>query len=43
MKTAVIPGTKIAGVLMSEVEGVVLNPLGVNVQLHVAHENRKRE
>lgn len=43
VKTAVIPGTKIAGVLMSEVEGVVLNPLGVNVQLHVAHENRKRE
>ena len=34
-------GEKIAELLMEDVKGVVLNPLGVNVQLQVAR--RKRE
>ena len=41
VRSAVVPGEKIAELLMEDVKGVVLNPLGVNVQLQVAR--RKRE
>ena len=41
VRSAVVPGEMIAELLMEDVKGVVLNPLGVNVQLQVAR--RKRE
>lgn len=38
MKTAVVPAEKIADILAAEAKGVVVNPLGVNVQLNVARK-----
>ncbi len=36
MKTAIIPAAKIPEVMVAEAKGVVINPLGVNVQLQVS-------
>lgn len=38
MKTAVIPAQKIQDVLIPDAKGVVINPLGVNVQLQIARK-----
>lgn len=40
MRTAVIPAEKIPEILVGESKGVVLNPLGVNVQLNVAKKKK---
>lgn len=40
MRTAVIPADKIPDILVGEAKGVVLNPLGVNVQLNVARKKQ---
>ena len=40
MRTAVIPASKIPDILVSAAKGVVINPLGVNVQLQVAKKKK---
>lgn len=40
VRTAVIPAEKIPDILVGESKGVVLNPLGVNVQLNVARKKK---
>lgn len=40
MRTAVIPAEKIPDILVGESKGVVINPLGVNVQLNVARKKK---
>ena len=40
MRTAVIAAEKIPDILVGEAKGVVLNPMGVNVQLNVARKKK---
>lgn len=40
MRTAVIPASKIPDILINASKGVVINPLGVNVQLQVAKKKK---
>ena len=40
MRTAVIPAAKIPDILVGASKGVVINPLGVNVQLQVAKKKK---
>lgn len=40
MRTAVVPAAKIPDILVGASKGVVINPLGVNVQLNVARKKK---
>ena len=40
MRTAVIPAAKIPDILVGQAKGVVINPLGVNVQLQVSKRKK---
>ncbi len=41
MKTLVIPAAKIPDILAKEAKGIVINPLGVNLQLQVTRQEQK--